>query len=276
MLAVTTLAPFSRAARISDRAGSMPPITSTTTSTSSRATRPAASVVSSPVGHLDLARRVEPAYGDADQLDRRADPGLEVAGLLLQEADHLRADRAAAEHGHLHTHSLAHPCPSPTGRPQSRVAGAPAPFRPARRPPAGAARGCSWRPSSGSRRRCRAPPPGRRARCRRAGTRRGRRCRRPRSACRPPGDSTGGAVGRAVGDRAGVVGVVERGADVVAHPAVDRDVGADRAAVERDRLDRADGVDGAGRRADDRAARARSTAAAARSRAPCTRARRSW
>ena len=44
-----------------------------------------------PVGHVDLAGRVEAAYGDADQLDRLADPRLEVAGLLLQEADHLRS-----------------------------------------------------------------------------------------------------------------------------------------------------------------------------------------
>ena len=57
-----------------------------------------------PLGHLDLAGRVEAAYGDADQLDRLADPRLEVTGLLLQEADHLRADRAAAEDGHLDAH----------------------------------------------------------------------------------------------------------------------------------------------------------------------------
>ena len=75
----------------------MPPITSTTRSTSSRATRPAASVVSSSVGHVDVARRVEPAYGDPDQLDRRADPRGEVAGLLVQQPHDLRADRAAAE-----------------------------------------------------------------------------------------------------------------------------------------------------------------------------------
>ena len=59
----------------------------------------------------------------------------------------------------------------------------------------------------------------------------------------------------AVRDRAGVVGVVERGADVVAHPAVDRDVGAHRAAVERDLLHRADLVDGDRAGADDRPSR---------------------
>jgi hypothetical protein len=45
LFAVTTDAPRRKAAMISERAGSMPPMTSTTRSTSSRATKPAASVV---------------------------------------------------------------------------------------------------------------------------------------------------------------------------------------------------------------------------------------
>ena len=44
-----------------------------------------------PVGDVDLARRVEAAYGDADQLDRRAHAGGEVAGLLGEQPHHLRA-----------------------------------------------------------------------------------------------------------------------------------------------------------------------------------------
>ena len=125
MLAVTTQAPLSRADRISARAGSMPPITSMTTSTSSRATSAGRVGGQQPVGHVDLAGRVEAAYGDADQLDRRADPGREVTGLLLEQADHLGADRPAAEDGDLEgrvgTFSGTFPCRSPTGRPQSRA-----------------------------------------------------------------------------------------------------------------------------------------------------------
>ena len=52
-------------------------------------------------GDLDLTRRVEPAYGDAGQLDRCTDAGLEVAGLLTEQPHHLGADRATAQHGHL-------------------------------------------------------------------------------------------------------------------------------------------------------------------------------
>ena len=77
----------------------------------------------------------------------------------------------------------------------------------------------------------------------------------PASQCLPTTRArTGGALRGPRGERAGVVRVVQRGADVVAHPAVDRDVGAPGAAVEGDLLDRADLVDGAHRRADDRAA----------------------
>ena len=82
-------------------------------------------------------------------------------------------------------------------------------------------------------------------------------------------------VGAAAGQGAGVVGVVERGADVVAHAAVDGDVGAAGAAVERDLLDRADLVDRAHRRADDRPAGLDARAAVRRCRARGTRGRRS-
>ena len=44
--------------------------------------------------------RPEPTYGDADQLQRRADAGGQVVGLLVQQPDHLGADRAAAEQRH--------------------------------------------------------------------------------------------------------------------------------------------------------------------------------
>ena len=54
-------------------------------------------MVSSPRGDLGVALRVGPAYGDPDQLDRRADPRGQVAGLLVQQPDHLAAHGAAPE-----------------------------------------------------------------------------------------------------------------------------------------------------------------------------------
>ena len=109
-------------------------------------------------------------------------------------------------------------------------------------------------PCAGSRR----PVPGtardRRAARRRAGTRPSPRCRRPRSACRPRGPAIGPASEARRASVAGVVGVVEGGADVVAHPAVDARRRCAGAAVEGDLLDRADLVDGEHRRADDRPA----------------------
>ena len=72
----------------------------------------------------------------------------------------------------------------------------------------------------------------------------------PLSQCLPTTrHSAGGASERAVGQHAGVVGVVERGADVVAHPAVDGDVVAHQrrarraAGAQPHRLDRADLVE---------------------------------
>ena len=50
------------------------------------------------VGDLHLARRVEPAYGDAHELERRAHARGQVTGLLVEQAHHLRAHRSAAEH----------------------------------------------------------------------------------------------------------------------------------------------------------------------------------
>ena len=72
----------------------MPPITSTTTSTSSRVTSADASVVSrSP----EVGVPVRPAHGDADQLDRRSSPGGELVGLLPEQPHDLPADRAATQ-----------------------------------------------------------------------------------------------------------------------------------------------------------------------------------
>ena len=210
-----------------------------------------------PLGDLDLARRVEPAYGDTDELDRGAHPGRQVAGLLLQQPHHLRADRAAAQHRDLEP-SVAHSSHPYVGCEQvvqslaaDDDARRPVPHRDHRRPERvvvvgghGAAVGAG----AGDRDQVAgadvagqelvldhdvaglavlADDPGQDRRC----------------------------VGAAAGQGARVVGVVEGGADVVAHPAVDGDIGARSAAVELDLLDRADRVDRAHRRADDRPAR---------------------
>ena len=45
-----------------------------------------------------------PADRDADQLQRRADPGGQVLGLLVQEADHLATDGAAPQQRNLDHH----------------------------------------------------------------------------------------------------------------------------------------------------------------------------
>ena len=151
---------------------------------------------------------------------------------------------------------------------RSRGARSPGPRRPRTATTGGRGAWLYWLAMlTGSRRRCPGRRAGRPARRRRAGTRRARRCRRSRSACPTTRASTGGAVERAAGQRARVVGVVERGADVVAHPAVDRDVGAGGAAVELDVLDRADLVEREGARARRSPGRARPRSAARRRRA---------
>ena len=73
----------------------MPPITSTTTSTSGRVTSAGASVVSS---SPQLGVPVRAAHGHPDQLDGRAHPGREIGGLLAQQPHDLAPDRAAAQH----------------------------------------------------------------------------------------------------------------------------------------------------------------------------------
>src|SRR5699024_2542115 len=57
----------------------------------------------------------------------------------------------------------------------------------------------------------------------------------------------GRGVGDPAGEQAGVVGVVQRGAHVVAHPAVDGDVDAVVGTAQAHVLDRAHGVQGLGR-----------------------------
>ena len=78
----------------------------------------------------------------------------------------------------------------------------------------------------------------------------------PPSQCLPTTRaSTGGAVERREARVAEYVGRIERGPDVVAHPAVDGDVEAAGTAVQRDGLDGADPVEGESAGTADRATR---------------------
>ena len=83
------------AASSSVRAGSIPPITSTTRSTSSRVT--SASRVGGEQVRRDVGVVGGPADGDPGHLDRPADAGGQVVGLLGDQAQHLAADGAAAQ-----------------------------------------------------------------------------------------------------------------------------------------------------------------------------------
>ena len=96
LFAVTTDLPRFSAGSSSVRAGSMPPITSTTTSMSARSTS-AVGVGGEQRRPARPGCRCGPAHRDPGQLERRADPGGEVVGLLVEQADHLRADDAAAQ-----------------------------------------------------------------------------------------------------------------------------------------------------------------------------------
>ena len=94
---MTTGLPAFSAASSSERAGSMPPITSTTMSTSAGSTSADASAVSS-AGSIPAAAPVpDPAHRDAGQLEPGADPRGQVVGLLGEQPGHLGADDAAAE-----------------------------------------------------------------------------------------------------------------------------------------------------------------------------------
>ena len=313
MLAVTTDAPDSSAARMSDRAGSIPPITSITTSTSPRRDQCLG------VGGEELARDVDargpvdPAYGDADQLEGRPDAGDEVAGLLGEQARHLAADDAAAEQGDANglcsssrlpafrprvetpldecpsfaeradlrrriRHARCHP--SQHLQPQQillRLAAYDSAAWPSRHRDDGGARHMvvGVGEATGSRRRSPARRAGRPAR-RRTGRNSSLTTMSPDSQCLPTTrDKHRRGLGPAGGERAGEVGVVQRGSDVVAHPAVDGDVEPARSGVQRHRLDRSDLVEGERRRARRSRGPARSTGAGRRCRAPGTRARRS-
>ena len=86
-----------RAAVISSRAGSMPPITSTTRSTSGSSTTLIASRVSKPSGKLDVAIARQVADGDTGDLEPQAGAGLDRWRLPGDERDERGPDVAAAQ-----------------------------------------------------------------------------------------------------------------------------------------------------------------------------------
>ena len=149
----------------------MPPTTSTTMSTSSRVDQRRG--VGGEQRWIDrqVARTLRPTHRDADQLQRRPDPGGEVVvRALIEQPDDLAADDAAARAARpavrpsCRAHSAAErlqPASSRAGRLRSRGGRSRARRRRARRPPAAAAHGCSCWPSTGGRRRSPAPRPGR-------------------------------------------------------------------------------------------------------------------
>ena len=92
--------PDPSAARISVRAGSMPPITSTTTSTSVAGHQRLGVGGEQLGGQVGVALEAQAAYGDADELDRGADPGGQVVGLLVDQAGHLGTHDPAAQQGY--------------------------------------------------------------------------------------------------------------------------------------------------------------------------------
>ena len=101
MLAVTTGLPCRSAARISSRAGSMPPMTSTTTSIAGSSTSACGVAGEHAVGQVDVAVAGEVAHGHPGDLEAQAGAGLDDVGLPAR-ADQGGADVAAAEHADPH------------------------------------------------------------------------------------------------------------------------------------------------------------------------------
>ena len=101
-MAETTLAPCSRAERISVRAGSIPADHLDDDVDVAPGHQRLGVGGEQLLGKVDVARDTEAAYGDTDQLHGRADARGEVAGLLVQQPCDLGADDAAAQQGHLH------------------------------------------------------------------------------------------------------------------------------------------------------------------------------
>jgi hypothetical protein len=157
LLAVTTGLPFANAARMSDRAGSMPPITSTTTSTAGSSTTAAASEVSTPSRRL-TGRSFE-TLRTATRSTRNATP---ARAAIISPWASMSPTSAPPTFPKpripipMLVRSPLIPVILPRGRAgrlRSRVAPPREPSRRARTPLQGGSPGCSWTPSSDRKRR---------------------------------------------------------------------------------------------------------------------------
>ena len=98
LLAVMTGLPDFTACTISSRAGSMPPMTSTTRSIVGVVDHGAGVVGEHPLGQFDRALAGHVAHRDLGHLQPQAGAGLDHVALGLDQADQGRPDVAAAEH----------------------------------------------------------------------------------------------------------------------------------------------------------------------------------
>ena len=239
----------------------MPPMTSTTTS--ARSTSDSASAVSSARSTTASRSASTSRTATPTSSRRRTDARAPGRRLRREQPHHLRADDAAAEdgdaQGRVGGHGRGHGTASsrigrerPQDRGASRLSGRavravgrsaeverqqvvlglaadehPRRRRRRRRPPAGAARGCSWTPSTARRR----PSPATASRSparTSAGSWTSCTTMSPLSQCLPTTRaSTVAGVRQPADDLRVVLRAVQGGADVVAHAAVDRHVGAD-------------------------------------------------
>ena len=107
------LAACSMAARMRLRAGSMPPMSSTTTCTEGSSTTALASVVNTAGDEPELARPGGVEVGGPHQLERHAEPSLDERAVAPQDLDRARADVAQSEDADLdRLHPAIHPMTS--------------------------------------------------------------------------------------------------------------------------------------------------------------------
>ena len=115
LLAVTTGFPAISASTMRVRAGSIPPMTSTTMSTSGSPTTAPASSVKQRAGSGQVALLGEIAHRDARDLERHAGAGLDHVGVVVDEAHERAAHVATAEDPDPHplVHGVSLPQPRP-------------------------------------------------------------------------------------------------------------------------------------------------------------------
>ena len=164
LFAVTTGLPDFSAVRISERAGSIPPITSTITSTSGSATTRSASLVSTPGANATVALLREVLHRDARDLEPHARAARDQVGVGVEQAERARCRRCRTRGSRpVPARRRCAPC-----SPFSRIG----PSSDSGRVPAGSATSRRTRssgslggPRPGRSRRARTPPPGGRPCC---------------------------------------------------------------------------------------------------------------